>query len=129
MRLKTVTTGLLIFGVLLLCGLPFLLRVQPPETAPYAERARYALMFGGYTVLIFGVAISVIVCALVVLRRTTKELQEQARQNMQIFVEGTLSEHGARKGAALEKGGAQGLNLGDVENRDKDDGDFGAERG
>lgn len=93
MRLKTITNGLLVFGAALLIGLPFLWSRQPGESAPLRSKQIYALQFGLYTLAIFVVAITVIVLAMVILRRTTRELKDQARMNMEVFVEGTLRDH------------------------------------
>lgn len=93
MRLKTFTTGLMIFGVALLLGLPLLMTRKPEDGAPKKELAVYAVMFGTYIMVIFAVAIIAIICAMIVLRQTTKSLKEEAEKNMKIFVEGSLRDH------------------------------------
>lgn len=93
MRLKTFTTGLMIFGVALLCGIPFMMQRQPPKGSSERELAVYALQFGTYTLTIFAVMITAIVCALLVLRQTTRSLKEEAERNMKTFVEGSLTDH------------------------------------
>ncbi len=93
MRLKTFTTGLMVFGVGLLCGIPFLLARQPDKSAPKRELAVYAAMFGTYILVIALVAMAAIVCAMIVLRQTTKSLKEEAERNMKVFVEGSLRDH------------------------------------
>mgnify|MGYP001160649193 FL=1 len=105
MRLKTITTGLLIFGIALLCGLPVLMGRQPPSDAPRTEKAQYAVLFGSYTLVIFAVAIAVIICAMVVLRRTANELRAQSKLNMEMFVEGSLRDHAAKKSNAANLNG------------------------
>ncbi len=93
MRLKTITTGLLIFGVILLLGLIPLFAANPGTEASFEAKRVYAIQFGVYSMVIFAVAIAVIVCAMFVLRQTSKDLKEQAKLNMQIFVEGSLNDH------------------------------------
>jgi hypothetical protein len=105
MRLKTITTGLLIFGIALLFGLPILMGRQPASDAPRTEKAQYAVLFGSYTLVIFAVAIAVIICAMVVLRRTANELRAQSKLNMEMFVEGSLRDHAAKKANAASLNG------------------------
>jgi hypothetical protein len=105
MRLKTITTGLLIFGIALLCGLPILMGRQPGADAPRTEKAQYAVLFGSYTMVIFAVAIAVIVCAMIVLRRTATDLKAQSKLNMEMFVEGSLRDHAAKKANAASLNG------------------------
>lgn len=93
MRLKSFTTGLMIFGFALLLGIPFVLARKPQADAPKRELAVFAALFGTYIMVIFAVAIGAIICAMVVLRQTTKSLKEEAERNMKSFVEGSLSDH------------------------------------
>ncbi len=93
MRLKTFTSGLMIFGVALLCGIPFLMARQPEKTAPKRDLAVYAAMFGTYILVIAVVAVTAIICAMIVLRQTTRSLKEEADRNMKSFVEGSLRDH------------------------------------
>jgi len=93
MRLKTFTTGLMIFGVALLLGVPVLLTRRPEGSATKRELAEYALLFGSYIIVIALVAVAAIICAMVVLRQTTKSLKEEAERNMKSFVEGSLRDH------------------------------------
>ncbi len=93
MRLKVVTNALLIFGAGLLIGLPFVWARQPGEGASLRTKQTYALQFGIYTLAIFFVAVTVIILAMVLLRRTSRELSDQARVNMEVFVKGTLRDH------------------------------------
>jgi hypothetical protein len=93
MRLKTFTTGLMIFGVALLLGIPVLLTQKPDASAPKRDLAVYAAMFGTYILVIAIVAMAAIICAMIVLRQTTKNLKEEAERNMKMFVEGSLRDH------------------------------------
>lgn len=93
MRLKSFTTGLMIFGLALLLGIPFVMVRKPAADAPKRDLAVYAALFGTYIMAIFIVAMTAIVCAMIVLRQTTKNLKEEAEQNMKAFVEGSLSDH------------------------------------
>lgn len=93
MRLKTFTTGLMIFGFAMLLGLPVLMMQKPGEDATKKELAVYAAMFGTYIMLIFSIAIIAIICAMIVLRQTTRSLKEEAERNMKSFVEGSLRDH------------------------------------
>ncbi|MBX3114031.1 MAG: hypothetical protein KF836_05640 [Fimbriimonadaceae bacterium] len=103
MRLKTITTGLLIFGVLLLLGLIPLFGMNPGTDASFEAKRVYAIQFGAYSMVIFAVAIAVIICAMIVLRRTSNDLKEQAKLNMQIFVEGSLNDHKKKTEAEAEQ--------------------------
>lgn len=96
MRLKTFTTGLMIFGVALLCGIPVMMQRQPAETAPEKDKAVYLLQFGIYTITIMVIMVTAIVCALLVLRQTTRSLKDEAERNMKTFVEGSLTDHADR---------------------------------
>lgn len=102
MRLKTITTGLLIFGIVLLLGLIPLFAMNPGTDASFDAKRIYAIQFGAYSMVIFADAIAVIICAMVVLRRTANDLKDQAKLNMQIFVEGSLNDHKKKSEAEPE---------------------------
>ncbi|MDI9634793.1 hypothetical protein QPK87_37960 [Kamptonema cortianum] len=93
MRLKTVTTVLLVLGTIMLLGIPVVLGQRPPNDAPREERANFALFFGSYVIIDMLIMVAVIIMAMIVMRRTAADLKEEARINMQAFVEGTLADH------------------------------------
>ncbi|MFM9874300.1 MAG: hypothetical protein ACKVQS_12645 [Fimbriimonadaceae bacterium] len=93
MRLKTFTSGLMLFGIALLLGIPFLMARQPGKDAPKRELAVYAAMFGTYILVIAVVAVTAIICAMIVLRKTSQSLKDEAERNMKSFVEGSLRDH------------------------------------
>lgn len=117
MRLKQVTTGLVIFGVLLLFGLPLVIgsnpqldksrplvtkvvngEEKPVREATRVEMAEYGVRLGLYIMAMFAVWIAVIICAMLIIRQVRKEVAEMSAAHMQAFVEGTLSDHAKRTG-------------------------------
>ncbi|MEZ5163354.1 MAG: hypothetical protein R2688_06305 [Fimbriimonadaceae bacterium] len=101
MRLKTFTTGLMIFGGMMLIGFPFLFRMKPDADAPRKELAQFAVMSLSYVIVMFLVWVAVIICAMIVLRHTRRELQDEIKGHMQQFVEGAMRDH-EKKSAASE---------------------------
>ncbi len=94
MRLKVVTTGLLVFGLAtLLLGYPYVLSKKPPMDAPDRAKAEFALMLGVLAMVLLLVAVTLVILALALLRRTRMEAVDEARENMRQFVEGTLRDH------------------------------------
>lgn len=97
MRLKVVTSGLMIFGLAMLFGLPIMFgRIPRGERTRAAQEA--VLATGIYIVVMFFVWLAVIVCAWLIIRAARRELVETAQENMKSFVEGTLRDHARSKG-------------------------------
>lgn len=92
-RLKTITNAMMIFGVVLMFGIPFVWLRKPPKSAPQQERAVFALTLSLYMIVLFLVLSAVIFLAYRVLRKQREEFQEQSVQNLKELVEGTLSDH------------------------------------
>lgn len=133
MRLKTFTTGLMIFGGLMLIGFPFLFRYKPDADAPRKELAQFAVMSLSYVIVMFVVWLAVIICAMIVLRHTRRELQEEIKGHMQQFVEGAMRDHEKKSSASDPKmnmdNPAWDETLVDVSESDNAKGDAGSESG
>lgn len=128
MRLKAFTTGLVIFGFLMLLALPLVLQQNPDvrvkrlQTAAFEagnkdaqlptvtrrERAEYAALFGSYIMGMLVLWVIVIICAMIYMRQVRKEILEETQANMQAFIEGTLADH-AKRYPKAEKGDDGGL--------------------
>ena len=96
MRLKWVTTGLMIFGLGLLLGWPWIVGARP-DVADKVATARYALRFGLYVIALMLVFASTAVCAWIIARRERRRFREEALANFKDLVEATLQDHGKDK--------------------------------
>lgn len=94
MRVKVVTTALLLFGVALLVGWPWIVGPKPAATAPEPERLRYLLRYGLYFLALLLTFFSTAVGAVLVARQTRRQLRDEAMENLQTLIEGTLEDHG-----------------------------------
>jgi hypothetical protein len=97
MRLKVVTTALLLFGFALLVSWPWIVGAKPPKEAPRNERAAYAKRFVYYTggtIIVFSVTAF---CAILLTRQARNEFREAARKNLEELIAGTLEDHGRKK--------------------------------
>lgn len=94
MRLKIVTTGLLIAGFLFLLLGPLLLTYRPASGASQEEFASFGLMLLTYFTVTALTFLATAVCALMLVRRTKEEYREQASKNLRGLIEGTLKDHG-----------------------------------
>ncbi len=93
MRLKIVTTTLLVLGLALLVAWPWIVGRQPPAEAPRPELARFAvrlMVYLGATILVFATTAAL---ALLVARQTRIKYREEARRNLKDLIEGTLKDH------------------------------------
>lgn len=95
MRLKVVTTVLVVFGLLLLMAWPLVLGNRPPasnrpQLAVYSKKL--AIYTSVLVVTFFGSAVG----AWLIMRQTRKEYLEASRRNFEELLEGTLRDH-ARK--------------------------------
>lgn len=95
MRLKAVTTALVIVGLFFTVGFPFILGPKPDGSQK--EVAEYALKFGTYWILVMLIWVAVIICAWIVLRQTVKNIKSDREVLMKSFVEGTLKDHEERQ--------------------------------
>lgn len=96
MRLKVLTTALLITGVLLMLGWPFIVGSRPPRGTPKPEIARWGVRSLVYFGATSGVWLSAAVSAMLLAKKTKKEFLDQERKNLKDLIEGTLQDHGKR---------------------------------
>lgn len=96
MRLKVFTTVLLVFGIGLLFGSPWIIGKRPP-LEQRREVAEYAVRFGALVMTLIILFCVTAVCAFIVARRQTEALRAQAMENMHELIEGTLSDHGRKQ--------------------------------
>jgi hypothetical protein len=98
MRLKVLTTALFVFGILLLIGWPWILGGRPvgPKASQQAEAA-YALRLGLYFIVTLLTFFFAALCAFFLARREREAIREQAKQNVQELIEGTLRDHEIKK--------------------------------
>lgn len=95
MRLKLVTTVLIVVGIGMMLAMPFALRAPSPE-ATNRQRAEYGvrmLAFFGVTCTVWLAAAG---CAVVLARKTRQEYLEETRRNLEALVETSLRDHGPR---------------------------------
>lgn len=93
MRLKVFTTGLMIFGLVALFGMPIFLGNRPDKSEGNRAMQEFAVQFGIYTIILVLVWLAVIVCAWFIIKGVRNELREIAADNMKEFLEGTLRDH------------------------------------
>ena len=93
MRLKVLTTTLVVCGLLLMLLWPVAVGPRPQEDASKIEQARWGqqvLIYFGTTASIW---LSTAMSALLVMRQSRREFLEQERQNLKSLIEGTLNDH------------------------------------
>lgn len=96
MRLKLVTTILLVLGLAMLMAWPLLWGGRPGPDAPKKELAEFSLRFLLYFAATALVFLATAVCALLLVRRAREEYAEQAGKNLRGLIEGTLRDHGRK---------------------------------
>lgn len=94
MRLKTLTTTLLVAGVLLMLGWPVFVGAKPAPTTPKKVIARWGVRSLVYFGVTSGVWLSAAVSALLLARQTRREFLLKEKENLQALIEGTLRDHG-----------------------------------
>jgi hypothetical protein len=95
MPLRALTTGLLVFGIGLMLGYPFVLR-RPPQGAPGPELREFAARALAYLSLTVAVWLAVAVSALLVVVRSRRELARAELEQVRGLVEGSLDDHAKR---------------------------------
>lgn len=95
MRLKVVTTVLFTFGILLLIGWPWIVGPRPEGTRQV--EAAYALKLGVYFIVVLLTFFFAALSAFLLARRERQALREEAKQNIQELIEGTLRDHESKK--------------------------------
>jgi len=113
MRLSATVTGLVLFGVLLLVLWPWLLGNPPdrridtrpggPTAAQQArllkeKQVRYLTRSAIYISLLMVTFFSATVCAWLLVRQARREYALRTAENLRELIEGTLKDHGKRKG-------------------------------
>lgn len=94
MRLKVLTTTLLIAGLLLMFGWPVFVGIRPLKTAKHSVQVtwgRRALIYFGVTSAVW---LSTAMSALLLARNMKREFFLQESENLKALVEGTLRDHG-----------------------------------
>ena len=92
MFVKVVTTALVLIGLAMLVGLPFLLGARPDD-GNKEELARYGtrlLTYFGVTCLVW---LSAAFSAVFVMRSIKKQLVDEQKENLKGMIEGTLRDH------------------------------------
>lgn len=96
MRLKVLTTTLVVAGLLLMLAWPLVAGSSPGKAATRAER----VYWGRKLLIYFTVTASVWVCvagsAVMLARQTRREFLKAERDNLQALIEGTLRDHGRK---------------------------------
>lgn len=75
---------------------PLVMGGKPAPDAPRAALKEFALRSATYFCILILVFFAAIVCAWLSLRQTRDEFREQARENLQSLIEGTLQDHGKK---------------------------------
>jgi hypothetical protein len=97
MRLKVVTSTLLLAGLLLLLAWPFVVSGRPPKEAPPKELAQFGLKLLIYFLVTALTFLATAIAALFLARRAKDEYREQASENLKGLIEGTLRDHGSAR--------------------------------
>lgn len=90
--LRIGTTLCLTLGLGMLMGAFFLLASRPPQTAPQAERLRFAALMTGYAIVLLLVFLATIVMAYLLLRKQREAFQEERISNLKELVEGAMQD-------------------------------------
>ncbi len=94
MRLKVVTTALLVCGVLLLLCWPLILGEKPSPDAPRKELANWGARALTYFLLTSMAFLSAAFGAALIMRRNRQEFLLEAKRNVRDLIEGSLNDHG-----------------------------------
>lgn len=97
MRLKILTSALLLFGAALLVAWPWVLGPRPASGAgrqAVAQWGAYALLYFLVTCLTF---LSAAFCAALLMRANRLRYLEEMRENLKDLVEGSLNDHGRKQ--------------------------------
>lgn len=92
MRLKIFTTGLLLFGVLLLFATPWILGPRPGGTG--SDAREYVVKFGLLVIGLFTIFATTAILAIIVARKERQRFREEAMENLKDLVESSLRDHG-----------------------------------
>jgi hypothetical protein len=96
-KLKTVTTALVIIGLILLVLWPFVIGPMPPAAAAPREKAEYLAKSLGYVTGLMVTWVAVATCALILMRQIRNEMKTATDRNLRELVEGTLRDHDKRR--------------------------------
>lgn len=96
MRLKVLTTTLLIAGVLLMLGWPLIVGQRPSKGTSKVVVARWGVRSLVYFGATSGVWLSVAVSAWLLARQTQRDFLNQEKKNLNELIEGTLRDHGKK---------------------------------
>lgn len=99
MRLKVVTTAFLLFGVVLLVAWPWIVGARPAPTAPEPERLRYLLRYSLYFLALIVTFFAAALGGFIIARRQREAFREEAMENLQHLIEGTLEDHAGKRDA------------------------------
>lgn len=102
MRLRIVTTGFLIFGVVLGLLWPVILGPKPSESAGKKALAEYAARGLIYFALLCVIFLALCMCAIWIMRQNRIEFERQRQENLKNLVEGSLNDHGKRSDDSSE---------------------------
>jgi len=94
MRLKVLTTTLLIAGVVLLLVWPFVFNGRPRATASRLEKAQWGQRVLVYFGVTAGTWLATAFSAMMLARQTQRQFLTDERDNLKGLIEGTLRDHG-----------------------------------
>ncbi|HXH61712.1 MAG TPA: hypothetical protein VNI20_10190 [Fimbriimonadaceae bacterium] len=92
MLLKVLTTALVLLGLGLLLGLPFMIGAKP-QGADKIELAHYGARLVTYFAATAFSWVGAALCASLLVRRAKREYLDDQRELMQGLIEGTLRDH------------------------------------
>ncbi len=93
MRLRVLTTFLLIFGVVWLLSWAWIIGPPPPPKPPKPVARAYAMRISAYLGVLVVTVVASGVCAALVVRQAKQEYREFATRNLKDLVEGSLNDH------------------------------------
>lgn len=97
MRMKVLTTGFFLFGLLMMLGWPFFLGQRPGDGATKEELANFGMRGLIYFGVTAGAFLISAILAIRLARLTRQRYADEAKDNLKELVEGSLRDHGRDK--------------------------------
>lgn len=92
MRLKVLTTTLLLAGIVMLFGWPIFMRAKPVPSAPLRTRQLFVIKSGAYFLVMVSDFVIVAGLSLIMLRRSREEYRDHAMANLTQLIEESLND-------------------------------------
>jgi hypothetical protein len=90
--LKYWTTGAFVFGLGLICAVPFVIAGKPNTSDLHLARV-WLLQFGIFVCVTAFVWVGVAILAMLLMRQIRRDVVHERERNMQVLMEATLADH------------------------------------